>query len=261
MGVWENSKAVKGGGVMINRKYVLVLLIGALFLFLLISAYQLNEIVRVNNANKKSKLFLEALIQGDYDEAEKLSLGEVKFNIATNKEKKFDSLIIDVDTRVLDINKNFSVVEAIIEYYLEKELNLAALRLYMVNDENKYKVYKIEEINPYFKRSFIKINNEDKTAIENCFTNYVRGIANKDYNESSKYLIGRAKTAHNATSELIKNTNLIVEPKDFSSRYIYGNRNNVVMQFEYTNNNRKVISVVSFYKTAEGWKIYDVSQI
>lgn len=244
-----------------KKRYAFILII----IVLIISLAILSQKYIVNNfcnADSSSRQFVEALITGEYTKAEGLSLGEVKFNIATNKERKFDSSIIDIKSKVTKANKKYAITEVIVEYFIEDEVNLTALKLYLLNEyENKYKVYKIEEVSPYFDIAFNMINNEDITEIEKCFSDYVKGLADKKYSESSRLLIGKAKTAHNVTSELIKNTNLIIEPKDIHSEYVYGNRNNAVMKFEYTNNDKEVVSVVSFYKTIEGWKIYDVSQI
>lgn len=247
------KKNIKNRIILIIAGVVLI----TAFLFIIFMANS-----RTNPATEEFGNFIGALYHGNYEIAEDLSTGTVKYNIATNKNnKKLDIAIIDVSTYVINANNTICEFYAYIEYYLQEEYYCDFIKSSMLLDKDGYyKVYKLENSEPYY-RLYKNNKNVDITSAENTFIEYVKALESRKYKDAGTYLIGQAKTIHNATADILKDATLIKNPKDYKSKYLIGGNEYLKLKISYTNDNKNIDVIVSFFNTQEGWKIYDISQI
>lgn len=249
----ENKKRSKGKAVFILIAAILIL--ASLFTFYYINKKNNDSIV------SDYKAFITALYNGEYYLLENMALGEVKFNIETNKiNKSFNVDIINIDTYLTVNNKYHSELYSTIEYMMDDELYYDFTKAKLIKIDESYKIYKLESTEPY---CYIYKNkgNIDISNAENILKEYIKALEEKEYKKAGKYLIGQAKKAHNLTSDILKKATLVNEPKDFESFFLAGGKEYLKIMTVYTNDHREVSVIVSFFNTQEGWKIYDISQV
>lgn len=213
-----------------------------------------------NNVIEDSDAFLELLLNEDYVKAQEYSLGSIKYNLANSVPSNQNKFLININSNINSVNDEFAVVNSTIEVSGANYFNVDFLKLYLIKDNETYKVYRIEEEDPLL----IEENNElDMELSEHIkvFKDYVLYLSENDFNKASKLLIGKARKAHIQTKDIIKNTKLIENPSNFNIEPLYVTENNVITRTSYMNNQNVVNNLISFYKTSEGWKIYNVSQI
>lgn len=207
--------------------------------------------------------FLRALTEEKTEKAMEMSVGSVRYSITNNKNKKKGKYtVIDINSEIESSNDNLNIVNSIIEIKNKEsgEIDVGFLRVYKIKRDDNFKVFRVEDIEPILDSD---INNNDKELdnIKSSFISYIKYLENNKYKKAGRFLIGQAKKAHNQTMKLIKDTKLIENPRDFKTEITYFNTRNAIANCSYFNNDKKITAVVSFYKTSEGWKIYNVSKI
>ena len=229
------------------------LLNSALLAVLILTLTAMVVYASVNNDNKLAKIeqektvkeFLMSSVKRDYENAKDLTAGIVLFNLNNTAAIKDDAHIVTkIETFVEITDQTWAKVRAELETVNpQNNIDVHWYNIYLVKD-GTWKIYKIEETEPIFKPG--NIDNKD---VED---------AKKD---AGKYLIGRAKISHEQAGSFLKDAIITEdEVKINSAKPLSGNDKHLILQINYTLDERELNVIVSCYRTKEGWKIYNVSQ-
>lgn len=202
--------------------------------------------------------FTQLLIQGKVKEAENLSTGSVKYNLATNPKSLTSYQYLNADAQIETTNAKLAIVHVAATYKADS-LNVSFYKLSLVKLGNSYEVYQLDEENPVLPSS--NIQQEKPETFLPIFQSYLSGIEKQDYKTAGEVLIGKAKKAHDSTSMYLQKTKLIQNVSDLKADVICTSQKQAVVNFTYTNDKRAISTLVYFYNTIEGWKIYEISQI
>ncbi len=216
---------------------------------------------KTNNSEVKSIIneFSKAMIEGTFENAIKVCTGEVKYNIENNEQEIHGFKFINVDTTIETNNSNYAAAHASIEYENQGVVDVTFYKIYLVKKENKTLIYKIEEEDPAVIEG--ESSNKNEEDIKKIFQEYMKAIEDKNYTDGGKYLIGRARKNHIMTQEFIKKADLVKDIKNIKLENILTNSKISIDKVEYENQGRKINILLSSYKTGQGWRIYNVSQI
>lgn len=230
----------------------IVLILAITFLFY-------NKNVINNQIEDTSIAFTKYLIEGNIKEAETLSVGSVKFNLATNISKDSQFQYLNTKPHIELSNQNIAIVHIETTYKDSGGLNMGFYKMYLIKNQNSYFIYKIEEEDPVIKKKgSMKVKPE---TIIPVFESYLKAVENQDYMLAGKVLIAKAKKAHVSTSQFLQKTQLVKDISNLKSELIYVGDNQAIVNFTYTNDGRSISTLVYFYNTIEGWRIYDISQL
>lgn len=255
------------------------LLIVCLIVFVLIFGTYIfynNKISASNNdfaisdlkAIETSEIFVYKLLDGDNSVLD-LVTGDVKYNIAGNIDnlKKYNT--INVNARLEYSSGQFAVTNVIAEYESNNSVDVMFYKFYLINENNRYLIYKLEES---FSFANLKIENRElteemkmsKTDVFGTVEDYIKDLQNGELSLSSRHLIGKAKQNHDKSYQFISKAKdqIIIEISDINHEILASDTKDIsVVKSTYMNGDRLVSILTTLYKTSEGWKIYDISQV
>ena len=214
--------------------------------------------------------FITCLFENKLEKAGELSLGIVKFNVLSNKtdfelEKGFN--IEDIKLEPGFVSDNLAIVNSAVSYVdnVDGEYNMVFYEIRLLKEENEWRVYCLNETDPLFEnkgnRKTINPDTLNKKDFEKIFCGYTENLSNNRYQEASKYLIGRAKKMHKKANPALGELNLVNDITELNTKVICAEKDNVVVRFDYKNNDKPMSVLVYFYLTGWGWRIYNVNQI
>jgi hypothetical protein len=222
-----------------------------------------------NSGDQKSKsdiekvveMFLTFAAKQDYEKAKEMATGLVLFNISNTKTETAKAhMVSDINTSVSSADQKWSVVKAELETINPKNsINAHWFTMYLVKD-GIWKIYKVVEEDPVFVPG--KINESDIENAKNVFIEFCNAVFEKRYDEAGIYLVGRAKNNHEQAGNILKDA--VITDSKFkihSVEPLSGNKKNLILNINYNLGGRDIKTIVSYYKTSRGWKIYNVSQI
>lgn len=265
-----------------NRGYTIRMVF--LALIILLSIQILGEIVEVvifNNIGRASEneielvgdQFIKDLFSWDKDRLEKVTLGTVRFNVAANKDgvEANQWELVNVESKGRFIGDNLGEVYSTVEYKDKLgEANTIFYSIQMLKRDGEWRIYRLKEGEPQIEGEFTRgllagtwDTGSVKEELEKVFLAYVGGLLEDDYKGASSELISIARRLHDDTGQFIRGANLFEgKPVEIvSTRMIHENENIAIYEFKYSKGETILNSMVHFYLTGQGWKIYDVVQL
>lgn len=203
--------------------------------------------------------FTQLLIEGKAQDAANLSAGSVKYNLATNQKSNGSYQYLNADAQIETANPKVAIVHVAASYKSDA-LNVSFYKLSMVKQDNSFKVFQVVEEDPTLLTDKTIFQDKPDSFIS-VYQSYLTGIEKQDYKKAGEVLIGKAKKSHDSTSQYLQKTKLVQNISDLKADVISSSQKQAAVTFSYTNDNRSISTIVYFYNTVEGWKIYDISQI
>lgn len=217
--------------------------------------------------NKQVNEFIRHLFAGDADKAGDTALGAVKFNVmANNTDYETQYAIKNINSETTFKADDMATVYSIIEFNdtHKNDHDLVFYEIKLLKENGAWKIFNLNETEPVLSNNPIT----DKKAIDaitddsvNVFKDYTNALAAGDYNKAGDYLISKAKKMQSKANPAIQKLNIIGEITDISCNAIHTEENIFVSKIKYKNDNKPMTIIAYFYKTGEGWKIYNVNQI
>lgn len=251
------------------KKRLLMLLAFWMFLFLLVGSGCLNPSVRAtseNEAELTAKEFVGFMARQEIEKAREISTGLVKYNLYNAKPIAAKAhMVLEIDTKIKAESPDMAIVYTNIETINPlNEVSKHWYMVYLINQNEDWKVYKIEEGDPIIehKNKNAVISEEDIEEAVLVFQKFCAKIINNNYSGAGSYLIGIAKNNHELVGNILNNTLTTEGPVIIhNAKSIMTGDKVMVLKIEYSLGDKEMVSVVSFYKTSRGWKMYNVSQI
>lgn len=257
----KNTKHKPASGL----NYKIVTCVAFIFLILITGAAYC---IKTNNSKyiksepeKIVETFLAFAAKQDYEKAKELSAGIVFFDIScTEADSTKGHLITNTDTSIIAIDKKWAVIRAMLETINpENDINVHWYTIHLAK-KNTWKIYKIEEADPVFAPG--NTSDRDIEEAKNVFMEFFGAILDKKYDNAGSYLIGRAKNSHERAGNILKDTVIVSSKPEINTvDLLTGNEKHLILKINYGLDEREVSTIVSYYKTGGGWKIYNVSQI
>lgn len=208
--------------------------------------------------------YVECLKKNEYEKAGKLLSGSaLESYIAGLRSSRPVGRITDYRFYNLTGSSNLSTVDAVVEYDAGGRADVSWYRFYTAEaDEGEHLIYKIAEIEPPVAGSKLRIS-ADKKKLEDLFIKYLKLISDNSIKEAEFYLAGPALKAYRMSENHFQNAGKVLLPNvgKVKSRFLSGAKKEAFMLFEYRVSKRTVSVVVSFYKTADGWRIVNVEEV
>lgn len=243
-----------------NKVYISIfLIISIVFL-----GFQfLNNIKSKEILNTTTKFF-EAVVDNDVDKAKTLALGQVLFNISTNKKAdKEEHKTLNIKPYLEQKTQQWSIVNIKIETSnINGISDVHFYKVKLIKVIKDWKIVSLSEIEPFIEKGFSYEKVSEKELVDQ-FNRYLISLKDKEYDEAGKYLISLAKNSHESTKDILSKTNLITEIdiNKVELRIISKSKNQVTAKVRHTLNGKDIENIVSFYKTSQGYKIYGILQI
>lgn len=204
--------------------------------------------------------FIEYLFTRDENVLD-ITTGSAKKNIYNNLDNIKRAELIKVNNIVEAENDNFSIVHSTIEYENDNGINVVFYRLKLINTDEGYFVYKVEDAEPIFADdTYSSSDNDDMfTAIDG----YFKSINDNKLESGTDYLIGKAKRNHLLTYDILSDVKTLSEVSLSNVKYnkLYDNGKLALVEVDYNINNKDASVIFTLYNTHQGWLIYDVEQI
>lgn len=217
----------------------------------------------------QAERFVESLMKNDLDAAMEMSLGAVRFNIATMPEVERGIVVYNMSAVVLDSNNNHSVIHVTVEYGTSPKqggyfFNAEFYEIHLLRENHMWLVYKASASSPLFP-SRDNFNQATEAFLKALFESYAdASLANPD-RAAKHYLIGGARKMQERANHLLgaeKQSAISTTITGHRVVAVTGNEDRYVLKHTYYNDGRVVRVLVSYFKTAErGWRIYNVQQI
>lgn len=241
--------------------------IGILLLLIIcfICLYLTDKANEENRTVETAEQFLDALVVCDINKAKGLSAGSVLANLSNNKGKGnlSEHKVISKTVYVISENKKWAELNAELETKDQKTsaVDVHWYKIHLVNnDENNWRVYRIKEIEALPGKEQ-RLNNLDLEEATKVFSQYLALLSQNKYDKAGELLIGKAKTVHEQTKLILGTAPVIKYYKNIELDLLYYDGKLLITEVQYRVDGRNTSTVVSFSRTSEGWRIYNVSQI
>ncbi len=190
--------------------------------------------------------FMTYLCNNNIQEAVSLSAGNLAWKLQTSSHVPI-AQPIKIDTRMINYNSNWARAYTNIEMILDDgNIGMSWYELDMIYD-GKWKVFDIRETMPKVSDSFKPSIGELQQVVEQ----YVDLIYAGDQ-DAKKHLVGPARSAdENAGQKPF----LRGKPQNLQLQVLYGNNLAAVAKTTYTIDDQKINTIITFCKSAQGWKI------
>ncbi len=252
-----------------NKTYFILIII--LIFILTFNLMGCSKVVSSNLENDillNTDKFITHLFKNELEKAGELSLGIVRFNVLSNKTDLEGSFSIEnIKSKLSFVSDDLAIVNSIVSYIdnINNEYNMVFYEIKLLKEEDVWKAYHLNEIEPSFNNKNNKKVTDTTESIKEdfkeIFIGYTESLSKGNYRESSQYLIGRAKKMHKKADPALNELDLVNTITGLKTEIICAEKNNVVVRFDYKNNDRPVSVLVYFYLTSQGWRIYNVNQI
>lgn len=189
------------------------------------------------------------------------STGNVKKNIYNNMDSIKKSELIKVKSISEIESDDFSIVHSTVLYENDSGLNVVFYRLKLINTDEGYLVYKVDEAEPMFSEGESKdTGNKD---MFNVINSYFKTIDENKLEDGIDFLIGKAKKNHMLTYKYLTNVKELsgINLSNIEYNKIFDNGELALVEVNYSINNKDANVIITLYKTHQGWLIYDVEQI
>jgi len=171
-----------------------------------------------------------------------------------------------VSYRLLETSggRKFGSAEVVVESRAGGRADVNWYRFSAALADGKMRIYKVEEIKPVLKVSKSLFHFQtDTRELSRVFVNYLGALSGGDWETAESFLAGPALSAQRASKEYLKNSEEklfagITEPE---TELLYSKGKTAVVSLSYKVSDREVTAAVTFYKTGDGWRIVDVSQL
>lgn len=189
------------------------------------------------------------------------SVGSVRKNIYNNMENIKKSELIKLKNISEVENDEFSIVHSTVLYENDNGLNVVFYRLKLINTDEGYSIYKVEETGPLFTEGQSK-DTENKDIFD-VINNYFKTIDENKLEDGIDFLIGKAKRNHMLTYKYLTNVKELsgVSLSGMEYNKIFDNGELALVEVDYSINNKDANVIITLYKTHQGWLIYDVEQL
>lgn len=228
--------------------------------------YPIGKTKEESLAVKTAGHFLEALTEYDIDGAKNMTTGAILANLSnTNKieENNSEYMVISKTIKVLGENKNWAKLNAEIETKNRKTgiIDVHWYEMYLAfENENNWRIYRIDEA-----EIMLGINQDiqpqDKAEATKIFSQYLTLLSENKYDKAGELLVGKARTAHEQTKDILGKASVIKYFKEIKLDSLYYDGKDLIAEVRYLVDGRSTALTVSFFRTSEGWRIYNVSQI
>ncbi len=234
-----------------KNKGIIVTAMGVLLAVLIIFSIQKINIIK--QCKEVSNQFSVGLIEGRIQESRESSTGKMLHNLNNIQElPKAD--VIKQKTKIVYIRGKLAKTyqEYIIE--TEKGQDISVIDVYLINKENKWKVYKISEVKPKIKGIKTKNNFNREVEIEETINDFISKSLSGG--ESGKYLAGPAlKSYEQVPKGLRKIDNVKIEMRPLNIK-----KNRAFYEVQYSIGKSKIELLVELYKLDQ-WKIISINTI
>lgn len=250
------------------KKKSLFLCFGFLLLILLIGTVCSNLLTKTSYSKGEAEITAEEFIthaaRQEIEKALEVSTGLVKYNLHNTKLISARAhVVLEVNTHIVTETHDMAIAQINIESINPlNEVSMHWYEVYLLREEDSWKVYKIEEVDPLIENKHAVSSNDDTEEALLIFQGFCEKIISKDYPRAGSYLIGRAKNNHELAGNML--TNAVITEGEVTinnAKSIMVGDKVMVLKIEYSIGSKKMRSIVSYYKTSRGWKIYNVSQI
>lgn len=253
---------------------IALLIVNLIFALLFLNNFEEKFVIGQKESNsvlnkdvvKTTHEFIDYLFEGENNKAGNLSLGLVRFNILSNtieNSKSFSIKNISFESSFL--SDTLAVVNSRIEYVdnNKKENDLIFYEIKLLKENESWKVFSLNEVEPALSISNLKNTVDEKTENEiiSIFKNYTHSLSKGEYEKASQYLIGKAKKMHTKANAALSKLNTVGKITELYYEPVHLEENAVVYKLNYKNNGTPLSVLAYFYRTGEGWKIYNVNQI
>jgi len=248
------------------KKFYLPIFIGLLVVstaiaWLLISSQNSNkDIVSV------VEQFVQYLCNKEIEQAIALSTGEVNHALGSRGgDPVLTATLRRLDTEVTAHSKNIALVNVTADIQqVDGTYNTTWYQILLINKQDNWKVARIQPFN--FMGGVIggKTGNLESAQVEylkTSFLAYTEAMAGGNWEEAGKYLVGPAKTAHNASNNILSKGQIIQDINSLELKPAWASKTDIISRATYKMINRDIEVIIHFHLTDGGWKIAEISNI
>lgn len=251
--------------------FLILIVIFGVMIFWPIYKDSKNEALQKNTIEQ----FITNIITNNPETAQIQATGSVLANIQKQSNLQQNNIFTIVNIKV-DIQKqNDHWAQGNVQVETKDSKGIVDVHWYQVylinnnnsnSENNTWLIYRIAETDADLKG--IKEVGAAKTSIKKVvndaqivFNEYITCLANNQYEDAGKWLIGRARTSHQQAGNILGKAPVVSTVGEIEFTPLLAGKKDLVAKVEYVVDKRKVSLAISFYLTSEGWRIYNVVQI
>lgn len=220
--------------------------------FLSLGFYVYTRYLQTQKIELAAAEFLKSVATGDTGKIN--AVGEALWKIKTS-DKLPKSDVLDIKFHTSNFSRKWARTKAVLELRLsDNSVTVNWYELDLIKDKRNWKVIAVREAMPI--ASGIG-GVDDIDELTGIFKEYCSALGEQNQNKSLFFLAGPARTAQERSSSRFptgKFEQIKITP-------LYGTKTFAVTKASYLIDRRPVSSLISFYKTTQGWKIVAVQAL
>ena len=233
------------------RRIAGVLSLIVIIVFGLISIPKINE---TKECKETSNNFLHYIGTGNLGAAQDYCTGTILYKIKTSKGETPEATIRLSDSKLVYIRGDVAKTTNVCGFRASNREDIRWYDLYLIKDDNKWKVYNVEERLPSMYGVELKPNNNNKEDIEEVIKRFIEGVIKGE--DVSDYLAGPAlKSYEQIPTGIIKG-----DAEELKIESVFGDTSMALYKASYKLEDRKVELLINLYKLDE-WKIISIMQV
>ncbi|WP_153060775.1 hypothetical protein [Moorella stamsii] len=208
-----------------------------------------------------AETYLHALASGDIEGAKAVSTGRAAEAAGKLEGKNLAAWIDEISTSVQALGHGWARVKATVELTLaDGTVDVGWYELEFVREGGIWKVYSLKETAPRIEGYHMdRPGKGDMREAEAVLKGYLEDLAAGRYREAARWLAGPALRKHLASAEVLGKGRIIEQIRDLVLMPLGSGDKVMLAEAGYRMGEKDVQVIVTFYRTALGWRIVVIS--
>lgn len=214
------------------------------------------------SVEQAARSYLQAMATGDLAAAREVSEGRAAEAAGKLEGKNLAARVDEVSTSVQALGRGWARVKATVELTLQDgTADVGWYELELLKGGEAWKVYSFRETGPRIEgRCIGRPGMEELREAEAVFKGYLDDLAAGRYKEAARWLAGPAFREHLAASDVLGRGELLDVVGDLSLTPLAQDGKLLIARCDYRVGEKETSMVATFYRTAQGWRVVQVTK-